>query len=95
MVEGKEDGYESTQIPPVDDEDERTRFDLWNDEGKAMSDQYRVRMLAQYGMTAEPWDQPSWIKWNNCSRWFKNQWHRINHHCIEGFKKLKPGVAVG
>lgn len=91
----KEDGYELTQIPPIDDEDERRRFDLWNDEGKSMSDQYRARMQAQYGLTAEPPDQHSWIQCANCSRWFKNQWHWINHHCIEGFKKLKPGVAVG
>ena len=91
----EEEGYESTQIPPVDDEDERRRFDKWNNEGKPMSDQYRVRMQAQYGVTVEPWDEPSWIHCANCSRWFKNQWHWINHHCIERFKKLKPGVAVG
>jgi len=91
----EEEGYESTQIPPVDDEDERKRFDKWNNEGKPMSDQYRARMQAQYGLTVEPWDQPSWIQCATCSRWFKNQWHWINHHCIEGFKKLKPGVAVG
>jgi len=93
--EEEEDGYESTQIPPVDDEDERRRFDEWNDDGKRMSDQYRARMEATYGLTAGPWDQPSWIQCANCSRWFKNQWHWINHYCIEGFKKLKPGVAVG
>ena len=58
----EEDGYESTEIPPVDDEDERSRFDLWDNEGKPMSDQYRARMEAQYGVTAEPWDQPSWIQ---------------------------------
>ena len=85
----EEDGYESTQIPPVDDEDERSGFDLWDNEGKPMSDQYRARMEAQYGVTAEPWDQPSWIQCTICSRWFKNQWRWINHHCIEGFKKSK------
>ena len=96
QMQGEEEhGYESTQIPPVDDEDERRRFDAWNDEGKPMSDQYRARMEAQYGITAEPWDQPSWIQCTICSRWFKIQWHWINHHCIEGFKKSKPGVAVG
>ena len=73
----------------------RRRFDEWNNEGKPMSDQYRTRMQAQYGLTVEPWDQPSWIQCATCSRWFKNQWHWINHHCIEGFMKLKPGVAVG
>jgi hypothetical protein len=96
QAQGEEEyGYESTQIPPVDDEDERRRFDEWNDDGKRMSDQYRARMEAQYGITAEPWDQPSWVRCATCSRWFKNQWHWINHHCIEGFKKVKPGVAVG
>ena len=55
----EEEGYESTQIPPVDDEDEGKRFDKWNNEGKPMSDQYRARMQAQYGLTVEPWDQPS------------------------------------
>ena len=92
----EEEGYESTQIPPVDDEDERERFDEWNKEAKPMSDQYKIRMKAKYGMTAvpEPWDQPSsWIQCSTCSRWFKNQWHWINHHCIEGFTKLKPGVV--
>ena len=60
QIKHEEDGYESTVIPPVCSESERERFDKWSDEGKPMSDQYRSRMEAQYGMTAvpEPLDQP-------------------------------------
>src|SRR5580765_6421879 len=69
LEEQEEEGYESTQIPPVDDEDERGRFDLWSEEAKPMSDQYRARMEGKFGLTVEPWDQPSWIQCTTCSRW--------------------------
>jgi hypothetical protein len=87
----EEDGYENTQIPPVDDKEERARFDQWNDEARPMSRQYRDRMEAKYGVTIEPWDKPSWIQCGFCQRWFKNQWQKIDHedNCIE---KLNEAV---
>ena len=35
----EERGYESTQIPPIDEIDERDRFDRWSIESKPMSSQ--------------------------------------------------------
>ena len=37
--EEEERGYESTQIPPIDEIDERNRFDRWSIESKPMSSQ--------------------------------------------------------
>jgi hypothetical protein len=87
----EEDGYENTQIPPVDDKEERARFDQWDHEARPMSRQYRDRMEARYGVTIEPWDKPPWVQCGWCQRWFKNQWQKIDHEdtCLE---KLNEAV---
>lgn len=70
--------------PPVDDIDERTNFDTWDYEKLgSMSEQYRQKMEAKYGVLIEPWDDPSWIQCSRCNRWFKYDIHIEGHTCIE------------
>ena len=51
----EERGYESTQIPPVDEIDERNRFDRWSIESKPMSSQYVIEMKSKYGIRDGLW----------------------------------------
>jgi hypothetical protein len=83
--EEEEDGYENTQLPPINDKEQRERFNQWCNEGKPMSRQYRDRMEAKYGVPIEPWDKPPWIQCGWCNRWFKNKWQITIHEdtCIE------------
>lgn len=77
-----------SEIPPVDDEDERNRFDTWDNEGKRISQEYRTKMEAKYGLIIEPWTEPSFIQCKFCLRWFENNAVLYNDHwCIEKDKR--------
>lgn len=82
-IQQQEDGYENRQAPPVDEKEERERFDKWTEEGRPLSEQYRAQMVAKYGVTIEPWDQPSWLRCPHCWRWFKNNSILAGHTCIK------------
>ena len=93
----EERGYESTQIPPIDEIDERNRFDTWANEGKRISQEYRTKMEAKYGLIIEPWTEPSFIQCKFCLRWFENNAVLYNDHwCIEKDKRrqeIRDSVA--
>ena len=76
----EEQGYESTQIPPVDYPDERKRFDKWTLEGKPMSAKYIMEMKSKYGIPATG---VTYVQCPDCKRWFENENFKANHMCIE------------
>ena len=86
-----------SEIPPVDEEDERNRFDTWDNEGKRISQEYRTKMEAKYGLIIEPWTEPSFIQCKFCLRWFENNAVLYNDHwCIEKDKRrqeIRDSVA--
>ena len=87
-----------SEILPVDEEDERNRFDTWDNEGKRISQEYRTKkMEAKYGLIIEPWTEPSFIQCKFCLRWFENNAVLYNDHwCIEKDKRrqeIRDSVA--
>jgi hypothetical protein len=80
--EQREDqGYEKTQIPPVDYPQERERFDRWTLESRPMSSKYIMEMKSKYGISDAA---ASYLQQcHDCKRWFESENHRANHMCIE------------
>ncbi len=80
--QGEERGYESTQIPPIDEIDERNRFDRWSIESKPMSSQYVIEMKSKYGIRDGLWLADEFVQCPDCKRWFESESFRSNHTCI-------------
>ena len=82
----EERGYESTQIPPVDEIDERNRFDRWSIDNKPMSRKYIAKMHSKYGygIPIESVESEAWAgsQCSECKRWFKNENIKTSHTCI-------------
>ena len=77
----EEKGYESTQIPPVDEIDERNRFDRWSIDSRPMSSQYVMEMKSKYGISDS--HAASYLKQcTDCKRWFESESFKVNHTCI-------------
>lgn len=81
-VQIDDQGYEKTQIPPVDYPQERERFDRWTLESKPMSSKYVMEMKSKYGISDTA--ATSYLQQcHDCKRWFESENHRTNHMCIE------------
>ena len=78
----EERGYESTQIPPIDEIDERNRFDRWSIESKPMSSQYVIEMKSKYGIRDGLWLADEFVQCPDCKRWFESESFRSSHTCI-------------
>ena len=80
----EERGYEDTQIPPVDEIDERNRFDRWTIDNKPMSAKYIAKMKSMYGIPIERIESEAWAgpQCSECKRWFESESIRSNHTCI-------------
>ena len=78
----EERGYESTQIPPVDEIDERNRFDRWSIDSRPMSSEYVAKMKAKYGIRDGLWLADSYVQCPDCKRWFESESSRSSHTCI-------------
>ena len=80
----EERGYENTQIPPVDEIDERNRFDRWSIDNKPMSRKYIAKMESKYGI--ESVESEAWaglVQCSECKRWFESEkLSRSSHTCI-------------
>ncbi len=79
---GEERGYEETQIPPVDEIDERNRFDRWRLDNKPMSAKYVTKMESKYGIRDGLWLNECYVKCSECNRWFETENIKFNHTCI-------------
>jgi hypothetical protein len=81
----EERGYESTVIPPVDEIDERNRFDRWSLDRRPMSPKYIAKMESRYGIPIERVESLAWaelVQCSECKRNFESESIRSNHTCI-------------
>ena len=81
----EEKGYENTQIPPVDEIDERNRFDRWSIDNKPMSRKYIAKMESKWGIPIESVESEAWaglVQCSECKRWFESENIKASHTCI-------------
>ena len=81
----EERGYESTQIPPVDEIDERNRFDRWSLDSRPMSKNYIMKMIFKYGVLESNnncTNISARIQCFDCKRWFESENIKTSHTCI-------------
>ena len=78
----EERGYDSTQIPPIDEIDERNRFDRWSIDSRPMSSKYIMEMKSKYGIRDGLWLADEFVQCPDCKRWFESESIRSNHTCI-------------
>ena len=80
----EERGYESTQIPPIDEIDERNRFDRWSIDSRPMRSKYIVKMESKYGIKRWFDELADNLMYNvsDCKRWFESESFRSSHTCI-------------
>ena len=60
----EERGYEDTQIPPIDEIDERNRFDRWSIDSRPMSHQYIAKMESKWGIPIESVESEAWAEYS-------------------------------
>jgi hypothetical protein len=77
------------ELPPIDNKGEKERFDKWSHEGKTMTERYRAKMEAKYGLANEPWDLQTWVKCSACRRWFNNNSTLESHTCVQSDEPIE------
>ena len=80
--QGEERGYELTQIPPIDEIDERNRFDRWSIDSRPMSAKYVIEMESKYGIRDGLWLADEFVQCPDCKRWLQSENIKANHTCI-------------